>query len=100
MERSAIALAVILVNGLVASNAAAQEEEPSAPSLDTEGKPTSPPAPVEGIKPRLAGLNVIGGVMFVDFGPMNDRLSDAGYDNDLPSVYPMMGGQAFALFNR
>src|SRR5688572_17189862 len=50
--------------------------------------------------PPITFLNVIGGVMFVDFGPMNDRLSDAGYDNDLPSVYPMMGGQAFALFNR
>ncbi len=71
----------------------------STSMAETEGKPTSPPAPVEGVKPRLGGLSVMGGAMIADFGPVNDRLSDAGYPQKLPSVFPMMGGQAFGLFS-
>lgn len=86
-------------SALVSSPAWA-EEELTPPPLDTEGKPTSPPAPSEGAKPRLAGISLQGGAMAVDLGPLNDRLARAGYQEKLPTVFPMLGGQGFGLFSR
>jgi hypothetical protein len=93
------ALALSTGGALVASPARA-EEKLTPPPLSTKGKPVSPPAPSEGAKPRLAGLSLMGGAMAVDLGPLNDRLSRAGYDEKLPSIFPMLGGQGFGLFNR
>lgn len=84
---------------LLCTSTALAEEPLSGPSLDTEGKQASPPAPVDGLKPRLAGLSVLAGAMAVDMGPMNDRLRDAGYSNDLPTLFPLVGGQGFGLFS-
>ena len=78
----------------------AQAEELTGPPLETAGKPVSPPAPVEGITPKLAGLNMLGGVALVDLGPLNDRLSTSGYPNKLPLAFPLLGGQGFGLFSR
>ncbi len=41
----------------------------------------------------------MGGAMIADFGPVNDRLSDAAHSNKLPLVFPMMGGQGFGLLS-
>lgn len=102
MNRSTIsvlgAFSIACVGTLYAPTAWA-EEPLSGPSFEIEGKPTSPPAPVDGIKPRLSGLSAFGGVMAVDLGPMNDRLSDAGYPNQLPGLFPLLGGQGFGLFS-
>jgi hypothetical protein len=34
----------------------------------------------------------------IDLGPLNDRLSAAGYGKKLPLVFPILGGQGFGLF--
>jgi hypothetical protein len=91
------ALSLTLLSVLVASTSVAQEL--TGPPLETEGKPTSPPAPVDGASPRLAGVSVLGGAMAIDMSPMNERLSDAGYPEDLPLFFPIVGGQAFGLFS-
>lgn len=87
-------------SGMLSVSASASAEEAlTTPPTDTKGKPASPPAPVEGAKPKLAGLSVLGGVMAVDLGPMNDRLALAGYPKKLPTVFPLLGGQGFGLFS-
>src|SRR5689334_18962345 len=100
--------AVICARGLLVTLAAtgfliaapAGAEELSPPPLETAGKPVSPPAPTEGLQPRLAGLNALVGAMVIDLGPLNDRLSRAGYPNKLPLAFPILGGQGFGLFSR
>jgi hypothetical protein len=92
------ACAVLSSAGLLASPALA-DEKLTPPPLETKGKPASPPAPHEGAKPRLVGLSLLGGVMDVDLGPMNDRLGRAGYPNKRPAIFPMVGGQGFGLFS-
>ena len=84
---------------LCVSASASAEENLTAPPTDTKGKPASPPAPSDGARPRLLGLSLMGGVMAVDLGPMNDRLALAGYSTKLPTVFPMLGGQGFGLFS-
>lgn len=82
--------------------AAAAEEPLTPPPLDTKGKPLNPPAPTAGPTPKLGGLSAFGGVMIVDMGPVNDRLQEqrALYPNDLPVIFPLLGGQGFGLFSR
>ncbi|MGC4090310.1 MAG: hypothetical protein QM756_21015 [Polyangiaceae bacterium] len=85
---------------VVSITGAGRAEELTGPPLETKGKPTSPPAPVEGITPKLAGLNLLAGVALVDMGPLNDRLSTSGYPTKLPLAFPLLGGQGFGLFSR
>ncbi|HEY8942773.1 MAG TPA: hypothetical protein VIM73_00870, partial [Polyangiaceae bacterium] len=80
------ALGVALAGAIWPVSAAAQET-------------VSPPAPVD-VAPRLFGLNGFGGVVLMDLGPINDRLADAGYPEDLPSLHAVVGGQGFGLFSR
>jgi hypothetical protein len=76
----------------------AAADELSGPTLDTQGKPLSPPAPVQGMTARLWGISAQGGAVAVDLKPLNDRLTGAGYGNKLPSLFPLVGGQGFGLF--
>jgi len=87
---------------LLVAGAAAAEEPLTTPSLDTKGKPLDPPAPTDGLAPKLGGLSGFGGVMVVDMGPDNDRLQEqrALYPSNLPVVFPILGGQGFGLFSR
>ncbi len=73
---------------------AAADEPLKGPSLDTQGKPLNPPAPSNGLTPKLVGLSAFGGVMVVDMGPINDRLQEqrALYPSNLPVVFPILGG--------
>ncbi|MFZ5891493.1 MAG: hypothetical protein ACOY0T_10620 [Myxococcota bacterium] len=97
----AFAFSIGLACAALAASREARADEPlTGPPTDTQGKSVSPPAPVEGITPKLAGLNFIAGVAFVDFGPLNDRLASSGYPNKLPLTFPLLGGQGFGLFNR
>lgn len=92
---------VALCSGAFFATPARAEEPLTGPSLETQGKPISPPAPVEeGGRPRLAGLNFTAGAALVDLGPLNDRLRAAGYPNKLPLAFPIIGGQGFGLFSR
>jgi len=99
----AIALSTILGCSFLPRFAAA-EEPLKGPSLDTAGKPlnAAAPAPADGITPKLAGLSVLGGVLLLDMGPVNDRLREnrTQYPSDLPVVFPILGGQGFGLFSR
>ena len=96
----ALALSVGLACAVTALSCPALAEELSGPPLDTKGKPVNPPAPVEGLTPKLGGLNFIAGVAFIDFGPLSDRLASSGYGSRLPTVFPLLGGQGFGLFGR
>jgi hypothetical protein len=79
----------------------AQAAEPlTPPPLQTQGKPTSPPAPVSAAGPKLAGISFVAGASLIDLGPINDRLREAGYPNKLPLAFPIIGGQGFGLFSR
>jgi len=94
-----------LITFLIGSSfaaAAAADEPVTTPSLDTKGKPLNPPAPATGITPKLGGLSGFAGVAIVDMGPVNDRLQEqrALYPSDLPTVFPLLGGQGFGLFSR
>ena len=84
----------------MAQVAAADDSAPlTTPSLDTGNKPLNEPAPT-GATPKLVGVSAFGGVMVVDLGPLNDRLSANGYGAKLPLVFPILGGQGFGLFGR
>jgi len=94
-------MSTILGCSLITSHAAA-EEPLKGPSLDTQGKPLNAPAPASGLAPKLAGLSVLGGVLVVDMGPLNDRFKEnrSQYPADMPVVFPILGGQGFGLFSR
>lgn len=84
------------------ARSAAADEPLTTPSLETQGKPLNPPAPTEGPAPKLGGISFLVGVALADMGPINDRLAAnrAAFPNDLPSAYPMLGGQGYGLFSR
>lgn len=95
-----LGLATFLIGSSLAG-AAAAEEPLTPPPLDTNGKPLNPPAPATGITPKLGGLSAFVGVAVVDMGPVNDRLQEqrALYPSNLPTVFPLLGGQGFGLFS-
>jgi len=88
-------LSGLLVTGL----ASAQDATPplTGPSLNTQGKPLDPPAPVTGPTPRLFSVDAFGGVALFDMASVNDRLSQNGYGKSLPILFPILGGQGFGL---
>ena len=94
-------LSIGLGSALLPRSAAA-EEPLTGPSLETNGKPMNPPAPTDGPAPKLGGISLLVGVAVADMGPINDHLAAnrTAYPNDLPSAYPMFGGQGYGLFNR
>jgi hypothetical protein len=95
---SSLGFAFTLSSLLVTRAAAADDTPPlTGPSLNTQGKPLNEPAPTSGT-PKLVGISGLGGVMVVDLGPLNDRLSANGYAAKLPLVFPILGGQGFGLF--
>ncbi len=95
------ALSAALAAATLLGPKAARAEAPlTLPPSDTRGKQSSPPAPVDGVTPKLAGLNMLAGVAFVDLGPLNDRLASANYGAKLPLTFPILGGQGFGLFSR
>lgn len=96
----ALAFSIGLACAATGLSRTALAEPLTPPPTDTEGKPVNPPAPVEGITPKLGGLSFVAGVAFVDFGPLNDRLATSGYPNKIPLAFPLLGGQGFGLFNR
>ncbi len=97
-----ISLSVAL-GSLLAVRAAAADEKLTTPPTDTAGKPLNPPAPT-GTTPKLVGVSAFAGAAMIDMGPVNDRLDSAGpgrlYPNNLPILFPILGGQGFGLFNR
>jgi hypothetical protein len=92
----------IFVGCLSVAGSAAAEEPLTGPSLETKGKPINPPAPTDGPAPRLGGISLLIGVAVADMGPINDHLKSnrTAFPSDLPSVYPMFGGQGYGLFSR
>jgi hypothetical protein len=91
--------AALTLGSLLIANVAAAEEPLTGPSLETKGKPLSPEGPTSTI-PKLVGVSVMAGGMAASMGAVNDRLTGAGYPNKLPIAFPILGGQAFALFGR
>jgi len=91
--------AAAALSGLLMVHPAAADDSPplTTPSLETGNKPLNEPAPT-GPSPKLVGLNGFAGAMFVDLGPINDRLTANGYAAKLPLVFPILGGQGFGLF--
>ncbi|MES1174759.1 MAG: hypothetical protein ABUL62_10580 [Myxococcales bacterium] len=98
---SFLTLTICLGSALAARSAAA-EEPLTGPSLETQGKPMNAPAPTDGPAPKLGGISLLVGAVVADMGPLNHRLADnrAAFPNDVPSAFPMFGGQGYGLVGR
>jgi hypothetical protein len=93
------------IGSLLAVRSAQADDPVTGPDLkSTKGEPLNPPAPVSGATPKLVGVSAFAGAAMIDMGPVNDRLESAGpgrlYPNNLPILFPILGGQGFGLFNR
>lgn len=91
--------AMLALGAALLPKVGAAEEKLTGPSFDTTGKELSPAAPTTST-PKLVGISALAGSMIVDMGPVNDRLSVAGYPTHLPLAFPILGGQGFALVGR
>jgi hypothetical protein len=84
------------------ARSALADEPLTGPSLETQGKPMNPPAPTDGATPKLGGISFLVGAALLDMGPINDHLAAnrTAFPKDLPSAYPVFGGQGYGLFSR